>query len=230
MTKPKPKPKTTALAPYNVGALTQVIDDLSGEEFHATDLPLIHAGSGGGRNWMPKRGADAPADGILEGVVIHWESPRVYWEGEYTGGGDPPDCYADDGIYGIGNPGGECAICPMNQFGSAEKGRGKACSEKRMLYVLPEGALIPTIVQVSAASLKNWKQYLLSMVNHGGVKRWTTEVSLTRATSDFGPYDQVAFNRKREIPPEAEKKLRSYADHLTTILARSAPSPVHEGE
>jgi len=37
--------------------------------------------------------------------------------------------------------GGTCATCPKNQFGSADKGRGKACSNKMRLTLIPAGRL-----------------------------------------------------------------------------------------
>jgi hypothetical protein len=41
---------------------------------------------------------------------------------KYTGGNSPPDCGSFDGETGIGDPGGECKRCPLNQFGSDENG------------------------------------------------------------------------------------------------------------
>jgi hypothetical protein len=35
---------------------------------------------------------------------------------------------------------GECKDCPMNEWGSADKGRGKACSNRRRLAIIPAGS------------------------------------------------------------------------------------------
>lgn len=35
-----------------------------------------------------------------------------------------------------------CAECPMNQWGSAEKGRGKACGNRRRLALIPAGSYV----------------------------------------------------------------------------------------
>lgn len=38
---------------------------------------------------------------------------------------------------------GSCHTCPMNQWGSADQGRGKACQNRRELALLPAGFYIP---------------------------------------------------------------------------------------
>lgn len=36
-----------------------------------------------------------------------------------------------------------CQTCPMNEWGSADKGRGKACQNRRRLSLIPAGSYIP---------------------------------------------------------------------------------------
>src|SRR6267142_5673038 len=38
-------------------------------------------------------------------------------------------CQSLDARVGVGEPGGNCATCPMSRFGSAKKGKGQACTE-----------------------------------------------------------------------------------------------------
>lgn len=61
-----------------------------------------------------------------------------------------------------------CLGCPMNEFGSADTGRGKACSNIRRLAIVAEGdvtdaaALLEAEVRtlnVSVTSVKNWQKY-----------------------------------------------------------------------
>lgn len=60
-----------------------------------------------------------------------------------------------------------CKSCPMNQFGSADTGRGKACKNTRRLALLPEDALEEGIedaevafIKVPVTSIKNWAGYV----------------------------------------------------------------------
>jgi hypothetical protein len=46
-----------------------------------------------------------------------------------------------------------CKDCPMNQFGSAEKGKGKACQNTARVALVPAGA-IDTIVTEEVAFMK----------------------------------------------------------------------------
>lgn len=69
----------------------------------------------------------------LEGVILYNHSAYTLWpEGSEYDEDTKPLCSSVDGKTGIGEPGGACAICPMNEYGSArDGGRGKACSATR---------------------------------------------------------------------------------------------------
>ena len=56
-----------------------------------------------------------------------------------------------DGV--TGSTGQESATCPYNQFGSGG-GQAKACKNKRLLYILPEGELLPQLFALPTGSLK----------------------------------------------------------------------------
>lgn len=68
----------------------------------------------------------------LEGVILYHHPSNAYWP-ETEGGEDdenaPPQCQALDGKLGHGSPGGLCASCGYNKFGT--RGKGKACSATR---------------------------------------------------------------------------------------------------
>lgn len=65
-----------------------------------------------------------------------------------------------------------CAGCDKNEFGSAEKGRGKACKNSRRLFCLPADALktAQTVADASGGylslpvtSVRGWAQYVNSV-------------------------------------------------------------------
>lgn len=60
-------------------------------------------------------------------------------------------------------PAFSCAACPMNQWGSSEKSRGKACTEKRRLLVVLDGWSAPAILNIPIMSVGNWDQYCSSL-------------------------------------------------------------------
>lgn len=105
------------------------------------------------------------------GVILYHHPLFAYYRERFTGGNNAPDCGSYDGVTGVGNPGGVCAQCPLNQFGSGENG-GKACKNKRRIFILREGELIPILLTLPTGSMKEFAVY---------VKRLLAKVSSTMA-------------------------------------------------
>ena len=119
----------------------------------------MEANTGGGQFFSTKGGIlswqDAPLPGNQMAVVIlDSVLENVFYEGRY----DPdvpqgPTCFAfgrDEKelaphkiVIEAGNEqcgaSGLCAGCPMNEFGTAEVGKGKACRNTRRLGMIPAG-------------------------------------------------------------------------------------------
>jgi len=116
----------------------------------------MEANTGGGQ-FISTRGGkltvdDAPVPGNRMAVhILDYILENVYYEGDY----DPdnpsaPTCYAfgrdekdmapHPKVVEAGRAVSEkCSGCPNNEFGSADKGRGKACKNTRRLALLPAG-------------------------------------------------------------------------------------------
>lgn len=85
----------------------------------------------------------------LQLVVVDFVSRNEYYEGAYNKDDiTPPNCFAIHPEPKQLAPSGnspdkqcdDCASCPMNQFGSAPTGAGKACKNTRVLAVMPPDA------------------------------------------------------------------------------------------
>lgn len=85
----------------------------------------------------------------LELVVVDFVSRNEYYEGAYNKDDIvPPNCVAihpePKGMVPLASSpdkqNDDCASCPMNVFGSAPTGQGKACKNTRVLAVLPPDA------------------------------------------------------------------------------------------
>jgi len=80
------------------------------------------------------------------------------------GTSQPPDCASFDLVTGIGDPGGDCGVCPFSQFGSDSKGgRGQACNEIRFVFMLRPDSYIPAVVQIPPSSVKAITSYFLRL-------------------------------------------------------------------
>ena len=116
----------------------------------------MEANAGGGQFFSLKSGIlswqDAPLPGNQMAVIIvDGILENVFYEGEY----DPdtpqgPTCFAfgreektiepHELVVEAGNAqADQCHGCPMNEWGTADKGKGKACRNSRRLAMIPAG-------------------------------------------------------------------------------------------
>ena len=91
----------------------------------------------------------------LEGVILYNHAACTLWpEGSEYDEDTKPLCSSVDGKTGIGEPGGACATCPMNEYGSArDGGRGKACKNMRDIYLLRSGEYMPLLISLPPTSM-----------------------------------------------------------------------------
>lgn len=85
---------------------------------------------------------DPDYEKTLKGVIVYNHQAGAYWpEGSEYDDNVPPLCSSVDGKLGIGTPGGSCALCELNKFGT--DGKGKACKNMRHLYILRSRGIYP---------------------------------------------------------------------------------------
>lgn len=152
-----------------------ILANTGGDGFGEFDLDKIKVPAGGTTKWVVPSLEGEREESILEGVLIHWKDARAYWAAglEESGGGSPPDCSSIDGKHGRGNPalgiqqGQDCASCQFSQFGTAKKGRGQACKQMKVLFLLMQGQMLPHAVFVPPTSIQPVKKYLLRLASMG---------------------------------------------------------------
>lgn len=113
-----------------------------------------------------------------------------------------------------------CATCPMHQFGSADKGRGKACKQQYKLLVLPEDALEngidesqARIMKVYVTSGKAWAPYVSNLAKVVRKPTWAviTEIEIKPGGNGTKAQHHMTFKRADDIEPQhyAELKART---------------------
>lgn len=96
----------------------------------------------------------------LEGVILFNHASGAYWqEGSEYDENSTPLCSTVDGKVGMGEPGGSCAICSLNQFRSAADGKGKACKNMRILYLLRDGDYLPIQLTLPPTSIRPFNDF-----------------------------------------------------------------------
>lgn len=158
----KPKAEGTEPLPKNK-SVTNWRDEMAGAAARAAET---EQSSGGGKFFTMRAGVlkydDVPLPGsTIACVVLHGIYENVFYADKFDADNrTPPTCYAfwdpltgDDADEEMGPPENVdkedcferqsdlCHDCPQNQWGSAERGKGKACSNRRRLALIPAGMM-----------------------------------------------------------------------------------------
>lgn len=202
------KKDNQAVAAYGAGAN---LSEIFAEEMNGMtpSFERIKIPAGGGLAFeVPGDDPESP-DSVKEfkAVILYHHPIGAYYEEEYTGGNNPPDCGSMDGKIGVLAETGElrtCADCPNNKFGSAKNG-GKACKQKRRVYLLREGEALPTLISLPTGSLGEFRKYVMRLLSKGKkTNSVVTKFSLKKAQNAGGiNYSQAVFTIDRDLT-EAE--------------------------
>jgi len=225
---------TGVLSKYLVGQLSPeeldfrieaITENLQGAQRSLFDLDQIKVPGSAGTVWeVPNGDPTRELSGImlfLNGTLKQWYKQSF----QETGGGTPPDCRSEDGMYGVGSggidgKGGLCEVCPYNQFGSGRGGRGKACSDRGAILLLRPGSLMPTAVNVPTMSLKDLKNKLLKM-GEEGIRYSRIEVKLTLQkdkSKDGIDYSKIVLTPADKLTPAEVHQLQLYSDKILPLI------------
>ncbi len=200
-----------------------IADNLGGQEVTEFDLPRIKVPSGGGRTWEIPTLTGVDAAPVLEGIVVHFKLTRAYWSPD-SGSGGPPQCRSNDGIVGIGDPGGHCKTCPFAQFGSAtddagNQAPGQACNAKEIWFMLRPGSFLPVAVALPSTSLKAAKAY-----------RVGTHVGLEQSRNAKGDaYSKAVPTVGGVLDPDEAAAAQAYAARFRPLFDAAAEAMNVEG-
>ena len=207
------------LADFNMNeAMAEELDGLDGG-FERIKIPS----AGSTVFEVPGENPNEP-DAVKEfsAVILYHHPLFAYYKDKYTGGSNPPDCGSFDGVIGEGDPGGNCAKCPYNQFGSGENG-SKACKNRRRIYVLREGEIFPLLLSLPTGSLKEFSRYIKRLLSKGKKSNSVvTRFSLKKAVNSGGiAYSQAQFAVDRNLTAEdyalvskLSEQVKAYSKHI----------------
>jgi hypothetical protein len=155
-------------------------------------------------------------DNKVQVIIIDHVYENTHYDGDYDPDNpSPPSCYAFGREESDLKPHEkasepvheQCDGCPNNVFGSAEKGKGKACKNTRRLALISADGLSPTSVadgelvfmKLPVTSTKGWAYYVkgLSATLRRPPFAVVTEISVVPdAKSQF----KVTFNAVGNVP------------------------------
>lgn len=207
--------------------------NLGGQKLTERDLDVVKMPSGGGVFWEVPDLDGTTAASKLTGVVVHHNIVRAFWKESLddSGGGTPPDCHSPDNTWGYGEPGDGlraqskgCDDCPMSQFGSDEKGRGQACKQSHLLFLVRPEELLPTVVKLSPTSLQAARKFLLRLSSKA-VPYYSVlvEIGLEKDKNAEGTeYAKATFRSAGRLAPEEAQRVKTFGDALRPVFERAA--------
>lgn len=213
--------KALVTVDFNVPSLANMGEAFV-EEMAGLDLSFdrVKIPSGGGLAFeVPGDDPESP-DLVKElvGIIVDHHPINVYYANPYAGGNTPPDCSGEDGKVGVGTPGGDCATCPLNQWGSDPSGgRGKACQNRRRIYLLREGETLPVLLTLPTTSIKAFGDYLAKRVLTKSKRSYEviTKITLRRATNASGiAYSQAQFAVAGHLDAEKAKQAQEMSESI----------------
>ena len=233
-----PKPSANALVPW--------------DEQLAKDAEIaagMEANSGGGQFFSFKSGIlsfnDMPMpNNEMAVIILDSIFENVFYEGEYDPNNPtPPTCFAfgreeltvgphqaviDKGQDQHTN----CQGCPMNQWGTAEKGRGKACRNTRRLGVIPAGEFTKTgfspftdtahykdatvgFMKLPVTSIKGYATFVKQVA--GGLKRPPYGIfTRVKVVPDAATQFKVVFEALDKVP---DGLMQTIVDRRTEVMS-----------
>lgn len=190
------------------------------------------AGGGAGVFKVLEPGAEETTNGVQEitGVIVASHLMNVRWGHDYgtRQQGERPICRSMDGVSGVAQETGEtheCASCPFNQFG--EDGARKACSNKRQLYIMREGDLLPVLFALPPSALKAFDNYrvLASLTLRTPMCALVTRITLKNKTSNGGSdYSTPVFAAVGKLPLDEAKRMADFARQIMDAAQRAGIS------
>jgi len=163
----------------------------------------------------------------LVGVILYHHLANAYWpEGSEYDDNVPPFCQSFDGKQGYGEPGGVCAACAFNQFGSTANGSGKACKNMRQIYLLRSGEYLPLQLSLPPTSLRPFNDFmnLAFVARRRPSYSAIVEIGLKRAESSGYTYSVATFRKVRDLEGEGLAAVKSYAanfkEQVKSLLAQ----------
>lgn len=214
------------------GAATDVSElleaNMGGGDFGPRNLTQVKVPAGGGMTWAVPHPDGEQDFRELTGVILFAQNTRAYYSsGVGEGPAGPPDCASDDGITGVGTPGGTCATCPLAQFGSAvrngQPAAGQACGSKKLLYLLLPDRILPVVVSAPATSLKAIQAYMGGLLQVGQpIYSVETTLTLKREERGGNKFSVIVANKSGNLSPEDAATMKALAAKFKSFLTQGA--------
>lgn len=222
MTAPNALVPTTPLVP-TVADLSEYeadVGDISVMDFALVKQP---ASTGKKLRYIPDRADEDEEENIDEvvGVIVHVQRYRQYYAKAWEpGSSDPPDCFAADNREGIGNNGEghgrhACESCPLSVWGAGDE--PPVCNERILIYVHPEGELLPYQLDLPPSALGVSQRYA-KRVRRNNLRPHQVITRFTLDTS--GNYPRIKMEQVGLVGEEQAELVEAYKTFIGPAIER----------
>ena len=203
--------------------LPEVTDSVCSTEDFAEDFeglhfsyPRIKIPAGGSLQFeIPSDDPENPDYAkTIVGVILCNHATCAYWpEGSEYDDNVNPYCFSVDGKTGFGAPGGACADCALNKYGSVENGKGKACKNMRNLYILRSGDFMPVLLALPPTSIRPFTDFMSAAFASRRRPPYSSivEIGLRRVDNGSNLYSVATFRKVRDFEGEDLLTIQKYA-------------------
>jgi hypothetical protein len=228
-----------ALAEPDSGfSLQDIVEmNMGGEGLDPSMLDKVKVPAGGATLWeVPGLGDEPDSVKDLIGVIVGIKNIRVFYEGEYDGGNEQPDCYSADGItgqlregYEPDEPGvgGKCAVCPKAVWGTGKNGVGFACPKRMKIMLLQPDSMLPLVISVPPTSMDPIRQMLKKLTSARKLFfQVVTKLSLVKEKNQGGiSYSKISPSYVRDLDETEAKHAYAMVRSLDRALSQSDEEP-----
>ena len=209
-------------------------DNLRGQKLTERNLPRVTVPPNGITLWtVPGTEGDEHHE-ELTGILVEYTTPRAYWDKPMEPGNTtPPSCSSHDGFKGVGDPGGTCYLCPFDKFGTAlgESQNGKACKEKRMLFLLRPDSILPLVIQGPSTSIPGILKYVVGLSNEEvPFHHIYTRLTLEKVPAGSLSYSRIVLRSLGPVPEEYIPQIEAYQATLTELLGTHELNVIADAE
>ena len=176
------------------------------------NLPRCTLPPHGVKEWSIEASEGSRVQETIRGIIVKVLTPRAMWSASPGDDDEKPHpvCSSPDGIRGAGDPGGDCLSCPFNAEDSAPSGTGRACKEKRVLYILQKDSMVPLVVQVPSTSVPCVRQYRMNLAGQK-LPYYSVETELTvEEVAGEVPDNRTALRNAGELSQDQRAAVREY--------------------
>jgi hypothetical protein len=200
-----------AVLQHGTQALRELIQDVIGAVLTLVNLAKIKVVGGRSTDFQL---ADGTQVRRVVGTIVHVQPTRARFPGQR---GEPPLCRSDDGVLGVGSPGGPCRTCVCAQF---QNGARPECSEYRNLVMFGCDDHLPSVLQVPSTSFTPLQQYRFGLANHGqrACDVITTVTLVTKTARGGFEYPEFRFAVSGTLTDAQCAQMRAHAAALKADL------------